>query len=640
MTYSRRDFIRAGTLGALLPGAGLGSRWFAGDRIAGTRTGVAEDELQRAAEDLLMKWGEGLLRLQVNDPALKGLHGGILCQACSSIHGRSGDAVLPMLYLYDRTRDKRFLDGASMLYDWMENNVSMPDGSWVNEVSVSDWKGTTVFGVITLAHALMQFEHLLDKDRTVQWKVRLQRAAQYVYDNFTIATGNINYPISASYALALTGSYLGQPSFVEKGRQLAGEVMAYFTPEHRLIYGEGHPDPLRSRHGCYSIDLGYNVEESLPSLVLYARLMNDEALMDMLTVSLRSHAAFMLPDGGWDNSWGTRNFKWTWWGSRTSDGCQAAYALMAVKDPAFHTVALRNTQQLAACTHDGILYGGPHYHAHRILPCVHHTLGHSKALALLLSHPDKSWLRKQGDIPATLPRVSAHGVQAFPEIRTWLAARGDWRATFTAYDVEYLMKGGHASGGALTLLYHLRVGTIIAAGMNRYQLVEPFNMQRDKAQHTTCLTPRFQVEQGNTIYSTINDLDATAGHERDGAVSFVSHLVDEDQRPVAGGGDCRLEYRMTDDVFSIRATCGYRGEGQVKYILPLICSGKEPVKVMGPAAIEIGKAGGAVTVRSSKPLVQPEPGALEARVFNFVPGFEAFVLEFMEPDLEVTISVR
>lgn len=624
MPSKRRDFIRMNLLaasGLLLPGTGL----------------AQEDELRRTAEDLLMKWGRGMLRLQVNDPTLKGLHGGILCQACSTIHGRSGDAMFPMLYLYDKTRDEKYLRSALILYDWMENNVSLPDGSWVNEVSVSDWKGTTVFGVITLAHTLLQFGHLLDKDRATQWKARLRRAAQYVYDNFTIATGNINYPISGSYALALTGKYLGQSHFVEKGKQLAAEVVSYFTPERRLIYGEGHPDPVKSPHGCYSIDLGYNVEESLPSLVLYARLMNDEALMDMLTVSLRSHAAFMLPDGGWDNSWGTRNFKWTWWGSRTSDGCQAAYAFMTAKDPAFYTVALRNTQQLAACTHGDLLYGGPHYHVHGVLPCVHHTLGHSKALVLLLSHPDKSWQHSPGKAPARLPRETADGVQAFPEIRTWLTAHGPWRATFTAYDVEYLMKGGHASGGSLTLLYHMRAGTIIAAGMNRYQLVEPFNMQRDKAQHAVCLTPRFELEQGGIVYSTVNDLNASV---EQGEEDFVtkSRLVDEAQRPFAGIAGCRLEYQAADDVFIIRAQCSYGGAARLKYILPLICTTREPVKLTGPTAIEIHKPGGIITVQSNKPFIQPAPP--QERAFNFVPGFEAFVLEFMETDLEVTIRVR
>jgi hypothetical protein len=29
-----------------------------------------------------------------------------------------------------------------------------------------------------------------------------------------------------------------------------------------------------------------------------------------------THLEFMLHDGAWDNSWGTRNFKWTYWGNR------------------------------------------------------------------------------------------------------------------------------------------------------------------------------------------------------------------------------------------------------------------------------------------------------------------------------------
>jgi hypothetical protein len=274
---------------------------------------------------------------------------------------------------------------------------------------------------------------------------------------------------------------------------------------------------------------------------------------------------------------------------------------------------------------------------HGVLPCVHHTLGHSKALALLLSHPDKSWRHSPGKAPARLPRESADGVQSFPEIRTWLAAQGPWRATFTAYDVEYLMKGGHAAGGALSLLYHMRAGTIIAASMNRYQLVEAFNMQRDKARHTVCLTPRFELEQEGIVYSTVNDLDASV-EQGEGRFVTESRLVDEAQRPFTGEGGCRLEYQAADDVFIIRGQCSCKGTARPKYILPLICTTKEPVKLTSPTAIEIHKPGGIVTVRSDKPFIKPE--ALDTRTFNFVPGFEAFVLEFSEPGLEVTISVR
>lgn len=48
---------------------------------------------------------------------------------------------------------------------------------------------------------------------------------------------------------------------------------------------------------------------------------------------MNTHLEFMLPDGAWDNSWGTRSFKWTYWGGRTSDGFMGGYYLMAARHP-------------------------------------------------------------------------------------------------------------------------------------------------------------------------------------------------------------------------------------------------------------------------------------------------------------------
>jgi len=42
----------------------------------------------------------------------------------------------------------------------------------------------------------------------------------------------------------------------------------------------------------------------------------------------------MLPDGGWDNSWGTRTINGLI-GEPHHDGCQPAYALLADRDPRF-----------------------------------------------------------------------------------------------------------------------------------------------------------------------------------------------------------------------------------------------------------------------------------------------------------------
>ncbi len=98
--------------------------------------------------------------------------------------------------------------------------------------------------------------------------------------------------------------------------------------------------------GLLPIDIGYNVEESLNGVVQYAVHKKDEKLIQLLTESLNGHLEFMLPDGAWDNSFGTRQNKWTYWGSRTTDGCQPAFTLLADRNPAFGTAAILSTELL------------------------------------------------------------------------------------------------------------------------------------------------------------------------------------------------------------------------------------------------------------------------------------------------------
>jgi len=128
---SRRTFLRTGLLAGsgllLLPKietSGHDERPYFGDRMH------AGDELLSRSFDLLKCWGEGLLSLQVQNPDMKGLHGGILCPACGTIHGRSGDAIFPLLFLAEKNEDEKYIHAATSLYQWMEDMVSLPDGSW------------------------------------------------------------------------------------------------------------------------------------------------------------------------------------------------------------------------------------------------------------------------------------------------------------------------------------------------------------------------------------------------------------------------------------------------------------------------------------------------------------------------------
>ncbi|MGO4293036.1 hypothetical protein [Chitinophaga sp. RAB17] len=625
MITSRRDFLKLTTLsstGLLLPQIGSLAAILKTDG----------NELTVLSEQLLQQWGDALLALQVNQPSAKGLHGGILCPSCAVIHGRCGDAIYPLLYLANKTKDRKYTDAAIRLYDWMEAMVSTPDGAWLNEVSMGDWKGITVFGATALAESLIHFEQLLNKATQEKWKNRLQKAGDYLYKNFTINTGNINYPIAGSYALCLIGTYLQQPHFITKGKGLAQQCLAHITT-NKLLFGEGKPIPEKSVKGCYAVDLGYNVEESLPSLVLYGKLMNDTPLLEQVAASLQAHLEFMLPDGAWDNSWGTRNYKWTYWGSRTSDGCQPAYALMSAGNPAFYKAALQNTKLLALCTYDNLLHGGPHYVSHGILPCVAHSLAHSKALTTILLHATNI----QPATAAQLPRERIYGVKSFPEINTWLISKNKWRATITGYDQEYTMKGGHASGGALSLLWHNDTGPLLAGSMNKYQLVEALNMQRDKNADTVCLTPGFKLTSGAQVYLHTNDLKATVDYqETSEAITFSTHslLVNETQQP-APSPECSLTYIFEENALHIRGTATHE---KAAYSLPVISTNNETLKLITPHQLEIYKPGSIVEITANTPIQLP--GILTDRIFNFVPGMEAIPLLFETNHIDIKIVVK
>ena len=52
---------------------------------------------------LLKQWCDGLLAHQIPEAAGARLAGGFLCPACARVHGRSADAVYPLLYMAQAT---------------------------------------------------------------------------------------------------------------------------------------------------------------------------------------------------------------------------------------------------------------------------------------------------------------------------------------------------------------------------------------------------------------------------------------------------------------------------------------------------------------------------------------------------------
>jgi hypothetical protein len=600
--------------------------------------------------ELLKTWCDGLLAHQVTAITDPGLRGALLCPACGIVHGRCGDAVYPLLCMAHRSGEAKYLQAALLVHEWSERQVSRSDGSWVNDVTLSSWKGITVFHAIALAEALEHHGSVLDSATRKQWTERLSRAAKFLDGFISIETGNINYPITASACFALCGKVLGDEHYVERGRKLAHEALEYLT-ENGLVYGEGHPLRELSAKRCRPVDLGYNVEESLPALALYSVLTKDEVVREKTVAALKAHMEFMLPDGGWDNSWGTRNYKWTWWGSRTSDGCQPGYVLMGGYDGRFYEVARRNLELMSRCTHEGLLYGGPDYFAHGDKACIHHTFTHAKALATVL---DRGGASANAGERVALPRDGAYGVKSFPEIGTQLIAVGDWRATVTEYDWEYVEHvqagggsggGGHASGGALSLLHHQTLGPVLVASMTDYQMIEISNQQAFGDYLHMTLTPRLELTSGGKTYTSLSDFGAVVTADAKGANEVAvkargKMLTGSHQAPAEGEMEYQLRYRFGESV-EIAASAGKAGSGAgtVWLILPIVARVDEAVVVNG-TSVRIQKGRGDVVVRvEGADGFEPVP---QERTFNLVPGFECVPLAVKVPawkEIRVQISI-
>lgn len=610
---SRRKFLQQSTFGA----TGLLGAFYAGNSLAFAPTS-SQDDLYTFSRRLAATWGETLLRLQVKDPSHKH-YGTIIYPPEDAIHGRMGDTIYPFLHLAKTTGRPAYLDAAELLFRWMERMVSQSDGSWLNDPVPNAWKGTTVFTSIALAEAVKQHGDIMDHQFRQAILARLQKSGDFIYNNFSINYGNINYPIAASYGLSLLGELLDVSRFRQRGKEFAHEALRFITKEG-FLSGEGGPH-TPSPKGCLSVDLGYNVEESLPSLVLYSLLTDDKEVLDVAVRAMETHMEFMLPDGGWDNSWGTRNYKWTYWGSRTSDGCQPAYALMAARNPAFYKVALRNTELLQACTKDGILQGGLHYHSHGVPASLHHTFCHLKALVTILDHHAPPVPKE-----VLLPREKTYGSRFFNDIQTVLISQGMYRATVTGYDRNYKnYRAGHASGGALSMLWHEKAGVLLAASMNEYQRYEQYNMQADTDPLSMPLTPRIELQEGGTAYMNINDFTAVVSvvNDTDGVtVNTSSKLVDKDQQhPSSGEVTCEISYRFTEKKITIHFRHDGDVEKPVRIIIPVISSSEENMKMISPQALEIFRKDAVVQLSADK-----EIGILPMtadRIFNFVPGLEA-----------------
>ena len=543
---------------------------------------------------LLEQWGEALLHLQIDMPGQPSLDGGILCPCCKMIHGRCHEAAYPLLALARRTGRQEFIIAAKKVFRWGENML-FPDGSMRNDAK-SDWRGITVFGAVALHDALYYHGDMLSKEEKAAWEARLSLMSDWLYKNLRPGAlqAYINYYAAHACLMALVGKYFHKTDYTLRASELAEFCLSH-TVEDRFLFGEGHPLDTLTPKGCRAADAGgYNVEETLPSLTRYAEILADTGMHERCRKLWKAHLMWMLPDGAWDDSVGSRAFKWAYWGSRTTDGCQDALFSLGRKEPVFAEAAFRNAWLYSRCTHGGLLYGGPDYERNGEAPCVHHTFCHAKALAGSLNGGLYAFDR------TPLPSESAKAVIRVPELDMLRISFGGWIADISGYD-HSSMPGSHASGGALSLLWHKKTGPLIAVGAADPRIKEPFNQQlpSDMNSHRrTC--PRIELETESARYAQYYDLRSSisAREDADGVTARSDgSLCDENGCALREGGAYSLQYGFTDNALRIMGSADPAVSDRALFILPLI----------GESA--------KVTVSKGRLLEAPE------RFFNLNPGF-------------------
>jgi hypothetical protein len=159
---SRRTFIKGAQAAALIPIVGF----------SGTAAGFPNGLSRDVSLSLLTTWCDGLLAHQATS------HGGLVCPACEMIHGRSFDALYPLLHVAHVTGEAKYLAAAIRVHAWSES-LSLPNGCWLSNFG-EQWHETTRFNATTLSEALRYHGAILDAATRARWTDRLASATFFL----------------------------------------------------------------------------------------------------------------------------------------------------------------------------------------------------------------------------------------------------------------------------------------------------------------------------------------------------------------------------------------------------------------------------------------------------------------------------
>lgn len=536
--------------------------------------------MRERAYKLMKEWCDTLLTYQVRTKTPY-TDGALLCPACHVIHGRIADLCFPLTVIWSKTGEEKYLEQADKLIDWSEYNLQTHDGLWYNDIT-NRWYATSAFSAMSIGDAIYHFGDKLPLKYKEKWMAIFVRMCDVFMtldtrESFRPVT---NYYCGISALLALAWRLTGDERYYEKSKYWVNVALSRFDGDG-LLYGEGYPTD--SADGTHTVDMGYDLEESMPLLLRYAHLTGE--YKELFHDRFMKHLVFLLPDGAIDDSFGVRHNKWTYWGSRTSDGVIEGLALL-LDDQVCANACERVLTLYEKCTRGGLL-AMPMADVTGEPTCLHHTFTHTKALAALVCAENVPETQK-----VKLPCEEKFGIKSYQQGHLLLVSHGCFRATFSTIHHDCQASHTENSGGSMNLLYHDKYGIICAATTADYFPTEQLNQQYLRnSDNPPCMTAQFVIG------------GAQACRDRSARLTY------EGMRVVAEANKWQATYDFGEDELTIYLECG---DGV--YNLPIVC-GREQKVIISEDKNTLAIEGG-MTVISEAPMnVDPD-----RRVFHQVGG--------------------
>ncbi len=96
-----------------------------------------------------------------------------------------------------------------------------------------------MFTTAQMGECLLDFGRDLPDREYRKILLRFETCAEYLREHIEEIGGNINYPITCAYTMAVAHAVTGEERYLAKAKELAHSVKHYMT-EDGLLYGEGH----------------------------------------------------------------------------------------------------------------------------------------------------------------------------------------------------------------------------------------------------------------------------------------------------------------------------------------------------------------------------------------------------------------